>query len=145
MAARTWQLFVYGTLDPAGGTRMGDWIAARLVRAEPACVPGRLFGLRSGDGWFPALAPARGPGRVRGVLCTLRLNRGELALLDRYEGAEYRRIAVRARTAAGWRCAQAYRWHAALPARAPAIPAGDFAAWLRRTRRKPFAAPGTCA
>ena len=36
MTVRVRRLFVYGTLDPAAGTRMGDWIAARLMGAEPA-------------------------------------------------------------------------------------------------------------
>ncbi len=116
---------------------MGDWLAARLLHAEPATMPGRLYAIGDPGGWFPALVPGRQV--VHGTVCTLRLGRGDLALLDRYEGAEYRRRALPVRTASG-RCvkAQAYLWRAPLPPVAPAIAGGDFLAWLRAGRRRAF-------
>ncbi|SFF74227.1 Uncharacterized conserved protein YtfP, gamma-glutamylcyclotransferase (GGCT)/AIG2-like family [Novosphingobium sp. CF614] len=135
------RLFVYGTLQPLAGTRMARWIAARLTRAEPACVPGRLFAVRDGRGWFPALVPARSAARVRGTLCELMLTSGELVLLDRYEGIEYRRVWLPVRMDGGSRMrAQAYRWRLALPPKSPMIAGGDFLDWLRRTGRQPFEA-----
>lgn len=135
----TLRLFVYGTLQPQVGTRMGSWIAARAVRGEAASVPGRLYGVRSGSGWFPALVPARSQRRVRGALYTLTLRPGDLALLDRYEGREYRRVCLPVGTASGQRVlAQAYLWRIGLPATALLIGSGDFLDWLRRTRRRPF-------
>jgi gamma-glutamylcyclotransferase (GGCT)/AIG2-like uncharacterized protein YtfP len=144
------KLFVYGTLAPDAGTPMGDWIAARLIGAEPATAPGRLFGVRSGRGWYPALLPprssARASARVAGVLCELRLRAGDLARLDRYEGAEYRRVSLPVRTATGRRCmAQLYLWRIGRPRNALSIPAGDFARWLRLTRRRPFSTPYNAA
>lgn len=134
-------LFVYGTLQPDAGTRMGQWIAARAQHVEPATAPGRLHAVRGGDGWFPALVAAKGGARVRGTWCELALAPGELALLDRYEGREYRRVCLPVRTAAGRTArARAYLWRVAVPARCPVIAGGDFLAWLRRTRRRAFSA-----
>ncbi|KMS55389.1 hypothetical protein V474_20350 [Novosphingobium barchaimii LL02] len=135
------RLFVYGTLQPRAGTQMGDWLAARLVRSDQATIPGRLYGIHGGSGWFPALLPASGDEIVHGTLCTVRLEAGDLALLDRYEGAEYRREAATARIASGGEVsAQVYLWCAALPPGAPVIPGGDFLDWLRTGHRKAFSA-----
>lgn len=139
MKPRRLRLFLYGTLQPQVGTDMGAWIAARLVASGPASAPGRLYGIRSDKGWFPALVPARGAQNVRGTLCTLRLEAGDLALLDRYEGAEYRRRTVPVRTAAGRRIlAQTYEWRVGLPADASPIVGGDFLGWLHTGRRRAF-------
>lgn len=132
-------IFAYGTLQPEGGTRMGRWIERRLVSVEPASVPGRIFAIRGGDGWFPVLVEAKAPQRVRGLLCAVDLGAGERALLDRYEGGEYRRVALRVLTDRGARqVAQIYRWRIPLPAAARAIPSGDFFAWLRDERLSAF-------
>jgi gamma-glutamylcyclotransferase (GGCT)/AIG2-like uncharacterized protein YtfP len=138
--ARTLRLFVYGTLQPQLGTPMGAWIAARLVRcAEPASVSGHLHAIRAGAGWFPALVPGCGPRRVAGTLCELRLEPGALAVLGRYEGREYRRVAMPVRTASGRRVrAQVYVWRTALPAEARHVAGGDFRAWLRIRRLGAF-------
>lgn len=110
---------------------MGRWIERRLVASEAATAPGRIA-LPDADGWFPALVPASPPGRVRGALCELELRPGELALLDRYEGPEYRRAAVPIRTVGDARVtAQLYLWRAALPRDAVPIRSGDFIGWLR--------------
>ena len=139
---RVCRLFVYGTLQAQAGPRMGQWIAARLTRSEPASAPGRLFAVRGGNGWFPALLPPRGGKHVVGTLCWLSLGPGELALLDRYEGCEYRRVAAPVRTMEWQReVAQLYLWHTTLPHDVEAIADGDFLAWLRRTRRSAFSTP----
>ncbi|MCJ2180781.1 gamma-glutamylcyclotransferase family protein [Novosphingobium album (ex Hu et al. 2023)] len=136
------RLFVYGTLQPQAGTRMARWIEARLVKAEAASVPGRLFAVQGGNGWFPALVPAKSGARVQGTLCELRLAPGDLARLDRYEGQEYRRTCLPVRTGrAGLVPAQVYLWRIALPPEAPAIGCGDFAGWLLQTRRRAFSSP----
>lgn len=130
---RRLRLFVYGTLQPQGGTAMGAWVAARTVRAQPASMSGRLHGIRDEGGWFPALVPGRG--EVRGTVCDLRLGPGDLALLDRYEGPEYRRMTLPVRTAGGRRLrVQVYAWRGRPPAGAPRIGA-DFLAWLEAGRR----------
>ncbi|WP_260609957.1 gamma-glutamylcyclotransferase family protein [Sphingomonas sp. IC081] len=132
-------LFVYGTLQPHAGTRMGEWIAARMAHAEPAWAPGRIFAVKGGNGWFPALLPARSGAGVRGTLCRLDLRPGDLARLDRYEGREYRRICLPVRLASGRRApAQIYVWRAPQPKAAPVIRDGDYLGWLARTGRRPF-------
>lgn len=137
---RTRRLFVYGTLQPHAGTRMASWIAARLVSARAASVPGRMHAIRGGDGWFPALVPAKGPSRVHGMLCSLHLEPGALARLDRYEGPEYRRVALPAYDPEAGRIelAEVYLWRIALPSGSPRIASGDFLAWLQQTRRQAF-------
>ncbi|MCT2399173.1 gamma-glutamylcyclotransferase family protein [Novosphingobium mangrovi (ex Huang et al. 2023)] len=136
------RLFVYGTLQPQASTRMGRWVGARLEHAQAATVPGRLFAIRGGNGWFPALVPAKSGARVRGTLCDLVLAPGDLARLDRYEGREYRRMGLPVRTDDGTvRQAQVYLWRIALPPASPVIGDGDFLDWLRRTRRASFTTP----
>lgn len=118
---------------------MGGRVAARLVQSEPASAPGRLHAIRAGASWFPALVPGKGPARVHGTLCEMRLTAGELARLDRYEGREYRRVGLVVRTASGrGLSAQAYLWRIALPAKASLIERGNFLDWLRETRGKAF-------
>ncbi len=132
-------LFVYGTLQPHAGTRMGQWIAARLESAEPARVPGRIRAVKGGNGWFPALVSPRSGARVQGTLCRLALHPGDLAKLDRYEGREYRRVSLPVRAASGRGArAQVYCWRVALPDAAPVIRDGDYLGWLERTGRKAF-------
>jgi len=133
------RFFLYGTLMTDAGTRMGDWIGERLVAATPARIPGRLIAIETATGWFPALLPGRGGVGVRGTLAELRLGPGELALLDRYEGREYRRVRTVARTDCGQvRTAQVYRWQVAVPPGAPGISDGDFLGWLDRTGNRAF-------
>ena len=137
------RLFAYGTLQPMARTCMGDWIERRLLASGASTIAGRIFAVRGGDGWFPVLVAAKSSSqRVCGTLCDLDLRPGELALLDRYEGAEYRRRAVPVRTAGGARVAtQSYLWRIALPADARAIPSGDFLEWLGENRLRAFSTP----
>jgi gamma-glutamylcyclotransferase (GGCT)/AIG2-like uncharacterized protein YtfP len=131
-------LFLYGTLQPAADTRMSRWLAQRSGAAMAASAPGRLVALRSGDGWYPALVPGRAGERCVGTLVRAVFGPGDLALLDRYEGREYRRGVLRVRTSAGSHAAGVYVWHGAPPVGAIAIPGGDFLAWLARTGRSSF-------
>lgn len=134
------RLFVYGTLQPQAGTRMGQWIADRLAASQEARAVGTIHAVHGGNGWFPALV--QGGGAVRGIVCDLRLKPGERALLDRYEGAEYRRICLPVRTVQGTRSAvQAYVWRISLPAGAIRIASGDYLDWLARTGRRSFTTP----
>lgn len=136
------RFFLYGTLQPAARTRMGRWIEQRLVSSEAGSAPGRIVAVRGGNGWFPALVPAKSMRRVRGTVCELDLRPGELALLDRYEGAEYRRMAVPIRSDGGAiMAAQLYLWRVLPPDDARAIPSGDFLAWLRDNRLDAFSVP----
>lgn len=117
---------------------MGRWVAERMVREAHASAPGRLLAVPAGDGWYPILLrPDRGQ-HVRGTLVDLVLTRGELALLDRYEGREYRRLALPVRCENGVRLAQAWAWLVPVPRGAQPVPEGDFLAWLERTRRNAF-------
>lgn len=132
-------LFVYGTLQPHAGTRMGQWIAQRMESGEPGHVPGRILAVKGGNGWFPALVAARPGARVQGTLCRLSLRPGDLAKLDRYEGREYRRVSLPVRTGSGAGVrAQVYFWRAPLPEAAPVIRDGDYLGWLDRTGRQAF-------
>lgn len=136
------RLFLYGTLQPAARTTMARWIEQRLVSSTDAAAAGRIFAVNDAGGWFPAFVRARSPALVRGTLCELDLRAGELALLDRYEGVEYRRLAVPIRTGGGSRgTAQLYLWRVALPRGTRPIRSGDFLEWLRDNRLSAFRRP----
>ncbi|PEQ12362.1 hypothetical protein B2G71_12775 [Novosphingobium sp. PC22D] len=134
-------LFLYGTLQPAAGTRMARWLETMARDLRPARVPGRIVALRGGNGWFPALQPGSS-GMVCGTLAELDLPPGALAKLDRYEGGEYRRRALRVRRGDGAACtAQVYVWTAPLPEGALPVAGGDFLRWLERSGRRAFTTP----
>lgn len=128
------KLFLYGTLMHDADTAMSRWLQERVTHAQPASVPGVIYAVSSPQGWYPALL--RGPGRVQGVLADCSLDRRDLVRLDRYEGHEYRRKAMRARTASGTEVAQAWIWRGPLPADAAAIASGDFLGWLSQSGSK---------
>ncbi|GFM27927.1 gamma-glutamylcyclotransferase family protein [Novosphingobium sp. PP1Y] len=118
---------------------MGAWIAARCHASAVASLPGQIHAIRGSNGWFPALVPAASAQRVRGTLCELELAPGELSLLDRYEGAEYRRAALPVRLGNGARvAAQVYLWRISLPVHARPIAGGDYLAWLEESRLSAF-------
>jgi gamma-glutamylcyclotransferase (GGCT)/AIG2-like uncharacterized protein YtfP len=132
-------LFLYGTLIGESDTRMARWLAPRLGESLRGSVPGRLVAVPSTGGWFPALVRGHGGERVWGMVGRTRLGPGDLARLDRYEGAEYRRATARARGEDGRLLAvQLYRWRAPLPPGAEPIAGGNFLAWLNETGRKAF-------
>ena len=127
------RLFVYGTLQGEALTGMARWLDNRVIARARARVCGRLVVLANRHGWYPALLSDNG--RVCGEVCTLRLSRGELALLDAYEGREYRRAVVRARTANDVVTAQAYLWRMPVRRGMQIVPGGDFLAWAAASRR----------
>jgi gamma-glutamylcyclotransferase (GGCT)/AIG2-like uncharacterized protein YtfP len=102
-------LFVYGTLQPGqpAWPLLAGHTAGRPLRAT---VAGRVCDTGQG---YPALLPDPAHS-ARGWLVTLRDTATLLARLDRYEGAEYRRVRVAATTAAdaGTAC-WTYVWTAA--------------------------------
>lgn len=109
------RLFVYGTLAPGHDAWpvLEPWVVGES-RAD--AVTGRLYD--TGRGYpaatFDPVPDSEGPGRlVHGTVVTLDPARATAALdaLDRYEGHEYRRIAVR--TDAGLDVAT-YAWTAPL-------------------------------
>ena len=124
---------------------MARWLAPRLGSPVRGSVPGRLYAIPHARGWFPALVPGRTDDRVQGMICEAALGAADIARLDRFEGAEYRRGAARALARDGGRRAvQVYRWRTRLPAGAEPIPGGDFLAWLASTGRSGFGVGG-CA
>lgn len=92
-------LFVYGTLKPDAGTRMGRAERARLIRESvnegSATTSGRLYDL----GGFPGfqLAPSASDSKVHGTLLRLVQPARTLIWLDAYEDVAsglYRRVLV---------------------------------------------------
>jgi gamma-glutamylcyclotransferase (GGCT)/AIG2-like uncharacterized protein YtfP len=83
------KLFTYGTLqDPAVQTR----VFGRIVQAEPDTIEGFYKSqITTWEGTFPIikLDPSS---FVDGLV--IEVTPEELALIDRYEGTEYRRISV---------------------------------------------------
>src|SRR5262249_44885157 len=76
-------LFVYGTLRPEAGHKMGQFLARRGRLLGPARAPGRLLDL----GRFPGMSAARADNEwVHGVVYELDDPAATLALLDRHEG-----------------------------------------------------------
>src|SRR5579864_2305926 len=88
------RFFFYGTLIDASDTPMARWLRPRLLGVGAASLAGRLVAIPSPDGWYPALLRAGPRQRVHGTCCTLAFSRPELSRLDRYEGAEYRRVSA---------------------------------------------------
>ncbi|NOW44854.1 gamma-glutamylcyclotransferase (GGCT)/AIG2-like uncharacterized protein YtfP [Novosphingobium sp. SG751A] len=127
------RFFFYGTLMAGMGNRHERAAHALLDEGRAATVRGRLYGVPDPAGWYPALLP--GAGTVRGMVhrAGRRFDARALALMDAYEGREYRRRRVKV----GAITAHAYVWRGALPRGACRIAGGDFAAWLaaRRWRR----------
>jgi gamma-glutamylcyclotransferase (GGCT)/AIG2-like uncharacterized protein YtfP len=123
-------MFVYGTLLPG----QSNWHVIEPFAADEGVadsVPGRLFD--TGRGWPAAVfATASEPadGRVVGRVVELRADVLDkaLAVLDEFEGIHegaYLRIEI---TTDGGRTAWAY--HSGAPGGSPAIPAGDWAAYV---------------
>ena len=136
-------LFVYGTLRPEAATPMARWLSRRTVENAPASVSGRLIAIEDAGSWYPALVRGTGPARCRGTVLRLK-RRSDLAVIDRYEGREYRRILLRAHLDHGGTISvMAYLWRAAKPRRASVVAGGDFLAWLERTGHRAFGAPVT--
>lgn len=89
-------LFVYGTLRPKASTRMSVWLGRAAVHYERARISGALYHL----GRYPGMIRG-GSGWVHGEVVKLRDTRSILAILDEYEGGEFRRVRARAITRSG--------------------------------------------
>jgi len=122
------RLFLYGTLMGHADTPMARWLGQRVRTGVTAVAAGRMLAVPSPTGWFPAMVP--GTGRVTGILADTDLGPGDLARLDRYEGREYRRMAIRVRAGREMATAQAWIWRAGLPKGARSVASGDFLDWL---------------
>ena len=131
-AAPTSAEFVfYGTLI-AGHANPAARLVARQMRClGPTRLRGRLYVIPDMAGWYPALVP--GEGVVWGMRYVAPPG-FDVAALDAYEGADYRRV----RMGGAW----VYVWREALPRGARRISRGDFAAWLAQGRRRAFGEAG---
>jgi len=99
-------LFVYGSLLSGAGHAMGARLRAQARLLGPASIQGRLYRVS----WYPGAVASTDPGhRVHGEVYVLADPAPTMAWLDAYEGidradaeaAEYRRVEVAARLAAG--------------------------------------------
>jgi gamma-glutamylcyclotransferase (GGCT)/AIG2-like uncharacterized protein YtfP len=94
-------LFVYGTLRSGQAAR--SLVANYVTDARPARAGGRIYAKADG---YPALVP--GPeGHVVGELCRLRDLVAAFALLDAYEGEDFRRVMIEVALPEG---GQAWAW-----------------------------------
>jgi gamma-glutamylcyclotransferase (GGCT)/AIG2-like uncharacterized protein YtfP len=93
-------LFSYGTLQQPG-VQMASF--GRLLKGTPDALPGwktemveitdaEVF-CKSGERFHPILVPGEAPDEVAGMV--FEISAEELASADRYEVADYKRIAVR--------------------------------------------------
>lgn len=124
-------LFLYGVL--MRGAAAWPFLAG-LGAGRAARTYGALFAIPDPQGWYPALLP--GNDVVHGLLHDA--GRVDLAAVDAFEGAEYRRGSVMVEVAGQTVAAQAYLWQGVLPGGAQQIAHGDFARWLAETGRAPF-------
>lgn len=137
------RLFLYGTLQPVANTKMSRWLAPKLQGAVAATVSGRLVAVSASGGWYPALLTGSGTGRCHGTVATALLDADDWALIDRYEGHEYRRAAVEVVTSrAEVVSATSYLWRGKAPPGAQDIATGDFLAWLAQHDRAAFGSGG---
>lgn len=118
-------LFFYGLLQGDVAPGPVRELLAGIGPGLPATARGKLYAVRDDTGAFPAMI--EGEGEVRGMLHEA--GSVDLAALDAFEGAEYRRIEIEV---SGGQVAQAYLWAGPVDGLEP-IPHGDFARWLRET------------
>ncbi|MEE4154430.1 MAG: gamma-glutamylcyclotransferase family protein, partial [Erythrobacter sp.] len=121
---------------------VGDWpFLAGLGLGAPATTTGALYAIPDPQGWYPALILTQARYAVSVVGTLHEAGAVDLAAVDAFEGAEYRRQAV---PVDGWdgfgeTVAQAYVWTGDLPEGAEPIEHGDFVRWLAETGRSAFA------
>jgi gamma-glutamylcyclotransferase (GGCT)/AIG2-like uncharacterized protein YtfP len=125
-------LFFYGILqgDVAQGP-VRDLLTG-IGPGVPATARGRLFAVRNEAGAYPAMV--EGDGEVRGMLHEV--GGVDLAALDVFEGAEYRRAEI---DVEGGQIAQAYLWAGGTENLEP-IAHGEFARWLRENGLNAYSA-----
>ena len=98
-----------------------------------------MFAVADQQGHYPVMVA--GSGRVHGSLLPLGhdFSPAALAELDRFEGSDYQREPIRARTADGCEHpADAYLWTLPLTPGLVPIPHGDFARYLIETGAPPL-------
>ena len=83
------RLFVYGTLRSSFENQYARLLRGGALLLATATVPGAIFDLGRYPGYRSDL-----PGQVTGELYEMRERDGLLAVLDDYEGPEYRRILI---------------------------------------------------
>ena len=143
MSGGALRFFFYGTLIAGSGNAVAERAHAQLSPGGAARASGRLYAIPDRQGWYPALVG--GEGVVSGFLYEALAGFGEadLAALDRWEGADYRRAEIAVRQEDGREItAQAYLWDGPLPAAAEAIPGGDFGYFLRLRGARAFGEEG---
>jgi gamma-glutamylcyclotransferase (GGCT)/AIG2-like uncharacterized protein YtfP len=134
--------FFYGTLIAGGGNPCVEAALSRLRMVGAAVAQGLLYALDDPDGCYPALLAGEGAVHGRLMALTPAFTADDLAALDAYEDADYRRERVMVRTGDGAAVlAWAYLWAQALPDGASPLPDGDFAAYLRASGRAAYRDP----
>ena len=138
------RFFFYGTLMAGSGNEVARAVHGRLSAGVAAAVSGKLYGLPDPQGWYPALVPGKG-GVVRGFVheAAPDFTEADLAVLEDWEGAEYRRCVVEVALEDGSATmAQGFVWAGALPEGAEEIAGGDFAAFIAERGLKAFGEGG---
>ena len=133
------RFFFYGTLVAGSGNAVAGRVHSRLSAGVAARARGGLYAIADRQSWYPALVS--GENAVHGFVYEALAGFGEddLAALDHWEGADYRRAEIAVCLEDGWEiAAQAYLWDGPLPEGAEAIPGGDFADFLRQRGARAF-------
>jgi gamma-glutamylcyclotransferase (GGCT)/AIG2-like uncharacterized protein YtfP len=107
-------------------------LLAGIGPGVPASARGSLYAVRNEAGAYPAMVA--GEGEVRGMLHEA--GSVDLAALDVFEGAEYRRAEIEVE---GGQTAQAYLWVGSTDGLEP-IAHGEFARWLRENGLSAYSA-----
>lgn len=139
--------FFYGTLAECFANRVTRAIRPVLEYRGKATVRGRLFAVKSSEGYYPALQP--GSGRVHGHLYKAgpSFRPRHLRMLDRYElydplrpvRSEYLRRAAKVRLPKGpTRLAEVYWYNLGSCPWQTRVVCGDFASFARRRRLRVY-------
>ncbi len=141
--------FFYGTLAEPETNRVSRMVHACLAPVGPATVHGKLYGIETSHGWYPALLP--GSGAVSGMVfeTNARFGDAELARIDQYEDFDpadpgrslYIREEIEAALSGGTiQSVSTYRYNRLLPAGSRAIRGGDFLNWLQTESLRAYGA-----
>lgn len=133
-------LFLYGVLMPHLATGRMAELVAKLAPGRAATVAGTLFAVPGPTGHYPVMI-AGGETRIIGRIHAPGpdLTPADLAELDAFEGADYRRSPVVAVLADGTAMpSQAYLWLGTPTPGLIAIEHGDFARYLDESGAPPL-------
>lgn len=125
-------LFFYGILQGEVAQGPVRDLLAGIGPGVPAIARGDLYAVRHEAGAYPAMVA--GDGEVRGMLHEA--GSVDLAALDLFEGAEYRRAGIEVDEG---RSAHAYLWTGAIDD-LELIEHGEFARWLRENGLSAYSA-----